>query len=86
MFHSGQYILTHLEKSVALDWNKFESPSLKDALRQVWLNLVVLEKIFRSLHSTSTISLFNMPGLEKGMTLYLQGTITNSNRSPESLG
>ena len=36
-----------LEKGRALHLNKIESPSPKDALCQVWLKLVLEEKIFK---------------------------------------
>ena len=32
-------VLSHLEKSVALHLNKFESPSTNNAVCQVWLKL-----------------------------------------------
>ena len=58
-----------LEKCVAFHLNKLESPSPKDALCQVWLKLVHLEK--KILKFINVISLFCYLPLEKGVPLYL---------------
>ena len=53
------FIISLFEKSVALNLNKFESPSLKDALCQVWLKFIM--RVTRSYYQP----------LEKGVTILL---------------
>ena len=61
-----------LEKGLALHLNKYESPSPKDALCQVWLKLALLFLRRRFLKFVNVFSLFHYYlTLEKGGALHL---------------
>ena len=71
-----------LEKGGALHLNKFESPSSKDALCQVWLKLAQWFWRRRFLNCVNVFSLFrNYLPLEKGGVLHL-----NKNEFPSYQG